>query len=365
MRTFSIEICVSEPHFNPKTSKTSSLIAFLPLIICRFQLFVVLLQHQNPPSLFTMLKCAGRFIFIPMANLIPYIKDYKSAPELVKLLQLRGLSISDTNKASHYLQTISYYRLSAYMHPLLVIPKSANQYKVGSSFGQVMMLYRFDKKLRLLLFNEIEKIEIAIRTAIIDECTLIYNDPFWMTDSSNYIVESKFRKTLDLIDHEIAKSHEDFIVHFKNTYSDQYPPAWILSEILPLGVLTNLFLNLNNPQAKKRVALRFGLQLPVFISWVTVITLTRNACCHHARVWNKQNTITPMLPRRTKYTWITLQANPLRIYFDMCIVKYFLAVISPNNDMADKLKALLANYPLVDITAMGFPTNWENEQLWQ
>src|SRR5574344_1999087 len=142
MRTFSIEICVSEPHFNPKTSKTSSLIAFLPLIICRFQLFVVLLQHQNPPSLFTMLKCAGRFIFIPMANLIPYIKDYKSAPELVKLLQLRGLSISDTNKASHYLQTISYYRLSAYMHPLLVIPKSANQYKVGSSFGQVMRLYR-------------------------------------------------------------------------------------------------------------------------------------------------------------------------------------------------------------------------------
>ena len=227
-----------------------------------------------------------------------------------------------------------------------------------------MMLYRFDKKLRLLLFNEIEKIEVAIRTAIIDECTLIYNNPFWMTDSSNYIVESKFRKTLDLIDHEIAKSHEDFIVHFKNTYSNPYPPAWILSEILPLGVLTNLFINLNNPQAKKRVAMRFGLQPPVFISWVTVMTLTRNACCHHARVWNKQNTITPMLPRRTNYTWITQQSKTLRIYFNLCIVKYFLGVISPNNDMADKLKALLTSYPLVDITAMGFPTNWENEQLW-
>lgn len=29
-----------------------------------------------------------------------------------------------------------------------------------------MMLYRFDKKLRLLMFNEIEKIEIAIRRAV-------------------------------------------------------------------------------------------------------------------------------------------------------------------------------------------------------
>lgn len=29
------------------------------------------------------------------------------------------------------------------------------------------MLYRFDKKLRLLLFNEIEKIEIAVRCAVV------------------------------------------------------------------------------------------------------------------------------------------------------------------------------------------------------
>jgi abortive infection bacteriophage resistance protein len=311
-----------------------------------------------------MLKCAGRFIFIPMTTLIPYTKDYKSASELVALLQSRGLYVSNTSKAQKYLQTISYYRLSAYMRPLLSLPKENNHYKDGSTFGQVMKLYRFDKKLRLLLFNEIEKIEIAIRTAIIDECAQIYNNPFWMTNKDNYIVESKYRKTMKLIDHEIEKSHEDFIVHFKKTYSNAYPPAWILSEILPLGVLTNMFMNLKNPQAKKRIALRFGLQPPVFISWVTVMTLTRNACCHHARVWNKQNTITTMLPKRTTYPWITLSTNPLRIYFNLCIIKYFLEVVSPNNDMTDKLKTLLAKFPLIDIKAMGFPTDWDKETLW-
>lgn len=330
----------------------------IPIIHCIF-------APLEPAKPLHNAQMCGSFYFIPMTNLISYIKDYKSASELVKLLQSRGLSVSDIGKASHYLQTISYYRLSGYMHPLLLSPKANNQYKVGSSFAQVMMLYRFDKKLRLLLFNEIEKIEIAIRTAIIDECALIFKDPFWMTDREKYIVESKFRKTLVLIDHEIEKSHEDFIIHFKKTYSNLYPPAWMLSEVLPFGVLTNLFQNLDNPQAKKRVALRFGLQLPVFISWVTVITLTRNACCHHARVWNKQNTITPMKPRKTNYTWITQQPNPLRIYFNLCIVKYFLGVISPKNDMTDKLKALLANFPLVDITAMGFPADWDKEQLWQ
>lgn len=60
------------------------------------------------------------------------------------------------------------YRLSAYMHPLLKTPKTLHLYKAGATFNKVMMLYRFDKKLRLLLFNEIEKIEIAVREAVMN-----------------------------------------------------------------------------------------------------------------------------------------------------------------------------------------------------
>ena len=52
------------------------------------------------------------------------------------------------------------------MYPLLKMPKTAHLYKNGSTFKKVMILYRFDKKLRLLMFNEIEKIEIAIRRAV-------------------------------------------------------------------------------------------------------------------------------------------------------------------------------------------------------
>ena len=63
---------------------------------------------------------------------------------------------------------LGYYRLSAYMHPLLKTPKNLHLYKAGATFNKVMMLYRFDKKLRLLLFNEIEKIEIAVREAVMN-----------------------------------------------------------------------------------------------------------------------------------------------------------------------------------------------------
>ena len=76
-------------------------------------------------------------------------------------------------------------------------------------------------------------------------------------------------------------------------------------------------------------------------------------------------TIRPMLPNRMTGSWITLPTDALRIYFNLCIIKYFLNIISPNNDMKAKVDALLSTYPSIDVTAMGFPRGWESEPLWQ
>ena len=122
-----------------------------------------------------MLKCAGRFCFYRyMAAKIPFIKTYATPHELVQLLKTRGMEITDEEKAQHYLSHIGYYRLSAYMYPLLSIPKEQHLFKQGVTFGKVMMLYRFDKKLRLPLFNEIEKIEVAVRCAIVSSSIFLY-----------------------------------------------------------------------------------------------------------------------------------------------------------------------------------------------
>ena len=251
------------------------------------------------------------------------------------------------------------------MYPLLRVPKELHLYKPGATFSKVMMLYRFDKKLRLLLFNEIEKIEVAVRSAIVKHGCEVTGDPFWMTNPNNFSNPVKFNKTIRLIEDELNHSKEEFITHFKETYSDPFPPAWMLSEILPLGVMTNIYSNIKNKKIKKRVSQSFHLQIAPFESWMTIVTLTRNLCCHHARVWNKQNTLRPMIPIIIVRPWINLPTDTLRIYFDMCIIKYFLNIISPGNDMLDKMQALFAEYPEVDLGALGFPSgNWQNEPLW-
>ena len=323
---------------------------------------------QSSPSLLTMLKsCEAFFVYthLNIVNLIPFTKRFESSENLVDLLESRGLQICDRNKAIQYLDNIGYYRLSAYMYPLLKMPKTAHLYKKGSSFKKVMMLYRFDKKLRLLMFNEIEKIEIAIRRAVMQITADMSGNPFWLTDFSYFLDGFKFNETMRAISKEYSKSKEEFILHFKRTYSEPYPPSWILGELLTVGNVNAIYRNIKQNRIRKRIAKRFGLPINVFESWLTVIAVTRNACGHHSRVWNKKNAIQPAIPISPAGEWITLPTDSMRAYFDLCIIKYFLNVISPNNDMQSKLTWLFIRFPEIDLKALGFPQGWETEPLWR
>lgn len=47
------------------------------------------------------------------------------------------------------------------------------------------------------------------------------------------------------------------------------------------------------------------------------------------------------------------------------LIRYFPFTVSSNNSFKDKLKALLAVYPIIDTGAMGFSASWENEDIWK
>jgi abortive infection bacteriophage resistance protein len=113
---------------------------------------------------------------------VHFNKTYKNPEELVKLLLSRGLIINDAKRAERYIRSVGYYRLSAYFHPFLKSPKIEHKFKDGTTFDSALMLYRFDKKLRVLLFNEIEKIEIAVREAIMNMTAERSGDIFWLTN---------------------------------------------------------------------------------------------------------------------------------------------------------------------------------------
>lgn len=297
--------------------------------------------------------------------MVNYSKTYLDPSEQVNLLISRGLVIDNSNKTQQYLKRIGYYRMSAYLYPLLSTPKEAHVYKKGSSFNQALNLYRFDRQLRLLIFNQIEKIEIAVRAAMVSVMSKATEDPFWMTNPIHFANITKFNKSIQKIQQEYNKSREDFIEHFRNTYDNPFPPSWMLAEILPLGVLTRIYENIKINRYRKKIAMEFNLNIPVFTSWMTIITVTRNNCCHHARIWNRVFTLRALLLSHYTRPWISNTIQQGKIFFTLCIIKYLMDAIVPENDMTTKLRWLFVEYSNIDLSAMGFPKNWEMEPLWQ
>ena len=189
-----------------------------------------------------------------------YKKPYCTPEDHVALLKSRGLKIEDEKKAISYLTNIGYFRLSAYFYPLLKVPKEEH------------------------IYNEIEKIEIAVRSCIVNEGCNFFGDIFWMTNKSNFFNPVRFDTTLELIKTELSNSKEDFIVHFKYKYSNPFPPAWMIAEIIPLGTLCNLYYNIKSMTLRKRIAQKFGLNGDTLKSWLISIGNLRNiviSLLHH------------------------------------------------------------------------------------
>ena len=307
----------------------------------------------------------GGSFFIYTFMKVSFPKPYSSPEQIVQILKQRGMFIKDEQKVENYLMNIGYHRLSAYIYPFYKSPKKDLQLKDGTTFEQVLMLYRFDKKLRILLFNEIEKIEVAIRSVLANIGCQELGDKYWITKSEHFASAEKFNQTLAVIEKELTSSKEDYIENFRRNYVESYPPAWMITEVLSFGNLNYIYSNIASNKLMKRIACYFGLRPQVFTSWLTVLANLRNMCCHHARVWNRDFALNPAEPRKTLNAWIdTSKLDKRRVFYRLCIIRYFLSSVSPNNNFNEKLSDLINRFPLIDIGAMGFSKNWREELLW-
>lgn len=127
-----------------------------------------------------------------------FIKPSTSIAAQILQLQKRGLIINDTEAAKHSLINISYYRLAGYWWPLQH-DKVNHLFKPGSTFETVMKIYGFDQELRVLLFDAIEKIEIAFRTRLSNEMANEV-DPWWFENANNFNDINEHASTLKQID---------------------------------------------------------------------------------------------------------------------------------------------------------------------
>lgn len=295
-----------------------------------------------------------------------YTKNPLDYADIISLLNSRGLVINDEDKAVECLRRISYFRLANYFYPMEK-DKLHHIFKPNSKFENAIDLYQFDRDLRLLLFSAVQTLEIGLRTKMIHHISLKYG-AFWFTDASLFQNTGIFQHCQKQLKQELSRTKEDFIVdHFAKYKTPDVPPVWKTLEITSFGTLSKLFCNFSDNALKKTIAREFDLpQHKIFESWIKSAVALRNCLAHHSRVWNRVFPIKPQVPSNLKDKWISnanLQAN--KLYPQLCCLHYIYNVMCPNNDFSSQLTNLLKQHPNIDVSAMGFPNNWQNEPLWK
>lgn len=277
------------------------------------------------------------------------------------LLMSRGLDCS-RNVLIDHLKAISYYRLSGYLYPYR---KEDGSFKAGTSFGEVWETYTFDRQLRLVVLDAIERVEVYVRSRLAYELSHLQG-PFGylertslpgLSDSEYDFFTSKARQCFE-------RCHEPFANHFRRKYGDSHelPPYWIIVESFDFGLVSKLYKGAPKP-VRKTIANELGVQMPVMTSWLHVINTVRNMCAHHARLWNKVLGYKPIVPKGDG-KWDYVRSRNDKIFVVLSILNYLLATIAPDTKWKCRLIALFDEYPQIDTSRMGFPDAWQASPLW-
>lgn len=290
-----------------------------------------------------------------------YNQPQISVEDQISLLKSEGLSFSDERRARHLLQNISMFRMKSYLKPFR--ENGSRQFKPGATFEQAYALYKFDAALRKMVCSELEKIEVSIRTQL----SLIMSGTYgiyWFADVANFRDASRHAFVLKGLQEELCRSDDEAIVRFRQKYENPFPPSWMTFETSSFGTLSMMYRWLNAGHARRQVAAYYGLADTVMESWLHSIVYLRNICAHHSRLWNRRLSINALVPRRPHLPFIAIPGDTKKVYYILSILLYFLQTVNPGNTFAVRLKTLLAENLQVDVSAMGFPPDWQSQPLW-
>lgn len=257
------------------------------------------------------------------------------------------------------------------MLPFQIKGDTNHTFKTGTTFEQIKDLYVFDREFRLLIFDAIERIEIAFRAQLIYHYSLAHGTN-WFEDSDHFIKPHFHSGFIAKLHQELRQTNEVFIRHYSSKYTDpQTPPAWMSLEIMSFGQLSKLFKNLKISAEKKSVSGHFNLHPYMLESWLESFSYVRNICAHHARIWNRTITVKPTIPKQYVGIWNKQPSSAshlqigTKIYPLLNCMIYLLDTINPSSSFKNKFNELLKNHPSIPLNIMGFPEDWKTNPLWK
>jgi len=227
-----------------------------------------------------------------------YSKPYLSISSQVTLLQQRGLTVPDVAEAERWLYLMGYYRMSGYSYiwrqPGPQPKTLSDHFEPGTTFQQVVDLYEFDRKLKQLILQALERIEIMMRVRVGHilgqrdtyghELTHCLDIEFSTPRLRQGQLQPSLHQTwLDDATRKQQRSKEDFVKHYLDQYSGHLP-VWVATEILDFGSLSYLYSGLL-PTDRGKIATELDLinrngqgNEAALVNWMRTLNYVRCRC---------------------------------------------------------------------------------------
>lgn len=295
-----------------------------------------------------------RSYFLNPSQKQSFSKPFFTLDEQLAQLKSRGMKFHDEKTAKHYLEHLNYYRLGGYWLPFEANHET-HTFNDDVYFEDVLNFYIFDRELRLLLLDVIERIEVSIRSKFAHHLAQIHGAHAHLKPELFYS-KIKYSKTILNLKSEIDRNkNELFIKHHFDKYNEELPPIWVCVEVMTLGQISNWYSNLQERQERQIIAKNYGLDEKIFSSFLHHLTTVRNVAAHHSRLWNRKFTIDFVLPKHPvvlnkKFN----QASKKYIYNTFVMCEYLMNTISKDSMWKIKLEKLIQDHS-VDTQKMGYP----------
>ncbi|RJX18077.1 MAG: Abi family protein [Desulfobulbus sp.] len=293
-----------------------------------------------------------------------FTKPPKTFAEQVELLTSRGMEVEDPERAERYLSHLNYYRLAAYWLPCEQ-DHPTHRFRPGTRFNTVLEHYIFDRELRLLVMDAIERLEVSLRTRWAYHLSHAYGPHAHLDGGIFKQGRWSHPDNVQNLKEVVRSSAEVFIRHF-DAYDEELPPLWAICEIMTLGQLSKWYANLRHGRDRNAIARVYGLDEVNLTSFLHHLSIVRNLCAHHARLWNREFTFAWKLPRG-KPAGLAENFNATdgkKIYNTLVMLAFLLDRINPHS-WKKRLGALFAKHPEVREGNMGFPGDWRERPIWR
>ena len=272
-----------------------------------------------------------------------------SPQEMVALLKTRQMTFGSGPDAERFLQYVNYYKLRAYfIHFERFCPVNGHKFLGNTSFEEIVALYKFDRKLRLILGDMLERFEVAVRTAWAFEMSQVHN-PFAHLHRDFFTTNLKgwdHSKSLAKLVGVYERSNEQFAEHYRvNHRHYKTPPIWVCVEMMSFGEVYHWLVNTKDTPIRQRIAAKFDLPEKFLIGYVRQASLVRNCCSHHSRLWNRTLAFRPPALRgTTSFNQTLLNTNPSeldKLYNFLVVLNSIAGKMSPGHNWTKKLRDLL------------------------